>query len=83
MGSGAPNTYSASIGVVADLAEKAAMDSRPIDEALQKYLLAVLRAHDALEDLALTEKARTQSLSGEASTANPRTEPGQQREGPG
>jgi hypothetical protein len=53
------------------------MNSKPIDQALQKYLLALLRAHDALEDLALAEWARIESLSEEIRTANPPTKPGQ------
>lgn len=57
------------------------MDSKAIDRALHRYLLAMLRANDAIKYLALTEQARIESPSGELSTANPLTEPRQQGKG--
>jgi hypothetical protein len=53
------------------------MNSKAIDRALHRYLLAVLRANDAIEYFALMEQARIESLSEEVRTANPPAKPGQ------
>ena len=54
------------------------MESKAINRALQRYLLAVLRANDAIDRLALTEKARNGSLCEEASES---PKPGQVGDG--